>query len=181
MMLARTIGQASGPDMVEPAMTFTMGDDIACYCWDWDGTTCNPSGDDERRVQFRVGDPSNDVPAEGVFHVGVAEPIYVEMLIDTVNDVLEMRVTTPDGRYDDTVVSRTSFCDSPDNGATRWNPNPHRFGNITNFGEPFWALPLTTVPDGAWHQVGQWRITGSTAGAPLAPQGPPPGFVRSDG
>jgi len=179
MMLSRTISAAgSGGDRAEPAMVLSMGDDIACYCWDYDGAVCNESGDAVRRVQFRIGDPVNDIPGEGVYHVGVAEPIYVEMLIDTVNGVLDLRVTTPDGRFDDTLVSHSSFCDSPDNGAIRNQPNPHREGHIHTIGEPFWALPLTSIPANAWHQVGQWRITGATDGTPLPRQGPPLGFVR---
>ena len=178
MMLSRPIAVRSGEPEARPAMSLTMGDDISCYCWDWDGTTCHESADGDRWVQFRVGSPEDDVPSEGVYHVGVAEPMYVEMLLDMTHDVLELRVTTPDGRFDDTVVSRSSFCDSPDNGATRQNPNPHRLGFFRNLGEPFWALPLTVIPPNTWHQVGQWRITGATDGAALARQGPPPGFVR---
>ena len=75
-------------------------------------------------------------------------------------------------------MSRSSFCDSANAAAIRQNANPHRFGALTYFGEPFWTLPLTTVPGDCWHQVGQWRITGATDGAALTPQGPPPGFVR---
>jgi hypothetical protein len=160
-------------------MTLTMGDDIACYCYDWDGAMCHDPGDTGARpLQFRIGSPANDDEAAGIFHVGVGEPIFMEMRVDPTNDVLELRVTTPDGRFDDRVVSRSSFCDSPNNDAERPNNNPHRFGRLVSLGEPFWALPLTTIPANAWHEVGQMRITAAMDGAPLAPQGPPLGFVR---
>jgi hypothetical protein len=177
MMLGRTIGSEGGAWL--PAMSLTMGDDIACYCYDWDGTECHdPADTGSRPLSFRVGSSENDDPGAGIYHVGVAEPMFVELRIDPTNDVLELRVTTPDGRFDDTVVSRSSFCDTPNNGPVRYQDNPHRYGRITSFGEPFWALPLTTVPANAWHEVGQWHVTAAVDGAPLAPQGPPLGFVR---
>jgi hypothetical protein len=181
MMLARNLAEWTTSDDTLPSMTLSMGDDIACYCWDYHDDACHEAADhpDEGSyAQFRIGSPVHDDPANGVYHVGVAEPLFVEFLVDTTNDVLELRVTTPDGRFDDTVVSRTTFCDSGNAAATRPNDHPHRFGNIFHFGEPFWTLPLTTVPSDCWHQVGQWRITGATDGAALTPQGPPAGFVR---
>jgi hypothetical protein len=177
MMLARTIYDAGGTPL--PVMSLTMGDDIACYCHDWDGAECHDPGDTASRpIQFRIGSPTRDDPAAGIYHVGVGEPMFVEMRIDPTNDVLELRVTTPDGRFDDRVVSRSSFCDTPVNSPTRWQNNPHRYGRLVRLGEPFWALPLTTIPANAWQEVGQMRITAAVDGAPLPPQGPPLGFVR---
>jgi hypothetical protein len=190
MMIANAIHWTSETeDDALPAMTPTAADDIACFCHDWDGTRCNEGQDSERRrLHFRIGSPSQDDPEAGVFHVGVAEPIYIEMVVDTVNGPmgpegeldLDLYVTTPDGRFNDTRVSASWFCDTPQNGAIRNNDHPHRGGGIVRFGEPFWALPLTTVPPNAWHQVGQMRVVGATDGAPVARQGPPLGFVRAD-
>lgn len=161
------------------AMSLTMGDDIACYCYDWDGASCHELGDDDRRTaSFRIGSVVHDDDARGLVHVGVEEPIWVELVIDTVNDVLDLYVTTPDGRLNDTLVSHTSFCDSATDAAVRQNQSPHRYGRLVSLGEPFWSLPVTTIPADTWHQVGQWRIVGATDGAPVTRQGPPPGFVR---
>lgn len=180
MMLGGPIESFTGaaPDPL-PSLGLTMGDDIACYCYDYDAGECHePFDTEERVVHFRIGSSADDDLARGIVHVGVEEPIWVEMVIDTVNDVLDLYVTTPDGRFDDTLVSHSSFCDSASSTAVRWNPSPHRYGSLVSLGEPFWALPVTSIPPDTWHQVGQWRIVGATDGAPLARQGPPLGFVR---
>lgn len=177
MMLSRLVERDDTTPL--PVMSLTAADDIACYCWDFhDGACHDPTDLPAAPVQFRIGSSERDDPGAGIYHVGVAEPMFVELRIDPTNNVLEQRVTTPDGRFNDTVISRSSFCDSPDNGAIRGNPNPHRWGRLITMGEPFWTLPLTSIPANAWHEVGQWRITGAVDGPPLAPQGPPAGFVR---
>ncbi len=180
MMLARPLATDPSYDTLA-AMGLTMGDDIACYCWDYHDGQCHDAVDfpaTQSYVQFRIGDSQFDDPAAGVYHVGVAEPLWIEMVLDTVNDVLDLYATSPDGRLNDTLISHSSFCDSPDNTPNRYNPNPHRYGNVVWLGDPFYALPLSTVPADCWHQMGQWRLTAAVDGAPLTRQGPPAGFVQ---
>lgn len=168
---------------VQPAITLTASDDISCACFDYRDGQCHGHLDDpsdDSYTQFRIGASSHDNTELGLVHVGVDEPLYLEFLVDLYRDRLELRASTPDGRYNNTVISSTSFCDSADNAAIRYNGNPHRYGRFITLGEPFWKLPMSTIPTDTWHQVGQWSISGAVNGEALSPQGPPQGFVAEN-